>query len=184
MFLSNGATRIFCGVQKQDSSGTAKPIWDLENILLETDQNDTTQVIYTLQPVQYGNLISQLRGSTASYYHFDGLGSTDRLTNSTLTVTDSYLYEGFGRIRTSSGTTTNPFRYVGNLSYYYDADPLQFYVRARHYLPTMGRWISRDPRLGLSEQNLYEYVSANPVNSVDPSGLVVLVHYCEGARVP
>src|SRR5262249_18213049 len=57
-------------VQKQDSSGTAKAIWDLQNILLETNQGDATQVLYTLQPEVYGNLVSQIRNSATNYYHF------------------------------------------------------------------------------------------------------------------
>ena len=58
-------------VQIVDSQGTKKPIWDFQNILLETDGSDATQVVYTLEPAGYGNLVSQRRGSTTSFYLFD-----------------------------------------------------------------------------------------------------------------
>jgi hypothetical protein len=77
-------------VQIVDSQGTKKPIWDFENILLETDGSNNTQVIYTLEPNVYGNLVSQRRSSTTSFYLFDALGSTRKLTGSAGTVTDSY----------------------------------------------------------------------------------------------
>jgi len=35
----------------------------------------------TLEPVAYGNQISQWRGGAGAYYLFDGLGSTTQLTN-------------------------------------------------------------------------------------------------------
>jgi uncharacterized protein RhaS with RHS repeats len=43
------------------------------------------------------------------------------------------------------------------------------YLRARHYAPSTGRFISKDPsRL---EANLYAYSKENPINRVDPTGL-------------
>ena len=37
-------------VQKQDSTGTTRHVWDGQNILLETDGSNIIQVVYTLQP--------------------------------------------------------------------------------------------------------------------------------------
>jgi RHS repeat-associated protein len=71
------------------------------------------------------------------------------------------------------GTTTNNFWYVGQLGYYHDLiGPLEtYYVRARHYIPTDGMWISKDPRQdNLALQMLYVYVENSPQMYVDPSG--------------
>ena len=68
-------------VQKVDSTGTTNFVWDEENVLQEANQSEITQVTYTLEPLVYGNLISQNRAGTPSYYHFDGLGSTEQLTS-------------------------------------------------------------------------------------------------------
>ena len=37
-------------VQKQDSTGTTKHVWDNQNVLLETDGSNIIQVVYTMEP--------------------------------------------------------------------------------------------------------------------------------------
>ena len=65
---------------KEDSAGTKKHLWDFSNYLAETDEDNELQAVYTNEPEEYGNLISQYRrGPTIwvpSYYHCDALGST------------------------------------------------------------------------------------------------------------
>jgi RHS repeat-associated protein len=157
-------------VQIVDSQGTKKPIWDFQNILLETDGSNTTQVVYTLEPAGYGNLISQRRGSS-SYYLFDALGSTRKLVDFSGTVTDSYDYRAYGETFASSGSAVNVFRWVGELGYYFDIDRLAYYLRARPYNPAIARFLSQDP-IGFigSKWNLYSYVGCAPVQWTDPSG--------------
>lgn len=50
------------------------------------------------------------------------------------------------------------------------------YLRARYYSPELGRFISQDPVKGSinnpSSLNRYAYVSNNPINLTDPSGLI------------
>ena len=87
-------------------------------------------------PRSYGQLISQRRGLTTSYYHFDGTGSTAQLTNASQSVTDSYTYDARGNPTTSAGVTTNPFRFVGRYGYYFDIDSGTYYVRVRYYDPS------------------------------------------------
>lgn len=159
-------------VQIIDSQGTKKQIWDGENILLETDGADATQVVYTLEPAEYGNLVSQRRGTTNSYYLFDALGSTRKLTNSAGAVTDSYDFRAYGQIAAISGSTVNVFRWVGELGYYFDDDRDDYYIRARHYSPALARFMSQDP-IGFdgSPWNLYEYVESSPISRVDSQGL-------------
>jgi RHS repeat-associated protein len=159
-------------VQIVDSEGTKKPIWDMENILLETDGSNVTQVIYTLEPAGYGNLVSQRRASTTSFYLFDALGSARKLTSSAGGVTDSYDFRAYGETFASSGSTVNVFRWVGELGYYYDINRVAYYLRARPYSPAIARFLSQDP-IGFegSPWNLYEYVGSVPSNSVDPRGL-------------
>ena len=159
-------------VQKQDSTGTTKHVWDGQNILLETNGSNIIQVVYTLEPLLYGNLISQRRSGTTSFYLFDGLGSTTQLANSTGSVTDSYLYDSFGNIVLTSGSTTNWFRYVGRLGYYYDVDLAGYFMRARYNDAIIGRFLSLDniAEMTISRSNLYCYAANNPANHVDPSG--------------
>ncbi len=154
--------------QRQDSEGTRNLIWDLQNILGELDGSNSTVAAYTLAPKPYGNPISQRRSGATSFHHFDALGSTDRLTDSAQGALASYLYRAFGEQSVLSGSATNPFTWVGRLGYYRQADTSDFWVRARVYRPTTGRWVSRDPlRL---ELNFSRYAVNRPVLLVDPSG--------------
>ena len=163
-------------VQKIDSAGTTKHVWDGQNILLEINAANIIQVVYTLQPELYGNLISQRRGGIGSFYLQDGLGSTIQLANSTGSVTDTYLYDSFGNTLLASGSTLNPFRFVGPLGYYYDSDLVVYYIRARYYDPATGRFRSGDPLtteriLNVAKFFVYAYAKNNPCVYTDPSGL-------------
>jgi RHS repeat-associated protein len=165
-------------VQKQDSSGTTNHLWDGQNILLETNASNIVQVVYTLEPLLYGRLISQWRGGVASFYIYDAVGSTRGLANASGAVTDSYLYDSFGNRLAATGTTSNPYRFIGRLGYYCDSEPALVYVRTRTYQPFDGRFLSRDPvsqRQGfvtaVSPPGSYAYALSNPSLLVDPSGM-------------
>jgi RHS repeat-associated protein len=158
-------------VQKQDSTGTMKQIWDLENMLEETDGNNVTQVVYTLALAQFGELISQRRGGATNFFVFDALGSTDRLTTINAAVTDSYIYKAFGITIPILMPTVNPYRFVGREGYYLDTDLSTYALRARIYDPETGRFLSHDPSgMRTGESNYYTYVGNRPLMAVDPSG--------------
>src|SRR6185295_2299025 len=138
-------TSIYSGdglrVEKQESAGTTKFIWDGQGYLEETDGSNVANAIYTVEPTEFGQVISQTRKSgmtwTPSYYHFDGLGSTVRLSSSAAAVLNSYAYKAFGEIISSTGSTVVPFRWIGEIGYYFDPDLLDNYVRARWYRPML-----------------------------------------------
>jgi len=148
-------------------------------VLLETDGNGNTQVTYTQTPDIYGQIVSQRRSNTTTFYHHDALGSTLALTNSSETVTDSYRFYAFGGTLTNSGSTINPYQYVGNLGYYNEPALSLQYLRARYYQPSMGRFVSPDP---ISFADNYIYVSNNPATGPDPSGLLLMPVWCAGSH--
>ncbi len=156
-------------MQKQDSTGTTKHVWDEQNILLETDASNIIQVVYTLEPLLYGNLVSQRRGMTTSFYLFDALGSTRQLASSAGSVTDTFLYDSLGGALVTTGSTANSQRYVGRQGYYFDPDTGTYSVRTREYAPPLGRWLSCENTLRSSK--LYTYCRGNVVNLSDPSAL-------------
>ena len=65
----------------------------------------------------------------------------------------------------------NPIRYRG---YYYDNETGLYYLNARYYDPSIGRFISLtilDETKGhINGLNLYMYCNNNPIMYVDPSG--------------
>ena len=149
-----------------------KYIWDplSDYVLMEKDENGDTQATNTYLPELYGDMISQRRDGETSYYHFDGQGSTRALTDENEDVTDTYTYTAFGEEVSKTGTTENPYRYVGEKGYYFDEETDDYYVRARTYEPNIIRWRSKDPRSFVDGTNIYSYVLNNPANRVDPTG--------------
>jgi len=122
---------------------------------------------------------AQLCDSTTSFYHHDALGSTLALTDGNEAITDTCRYYAFGGTLTSSGSTINPYQYVGNLGYYNEPALSMQYLRARYYQPSSGRFVSIDPtRQGPS---WYVYASNKPLSFLDPSGKICrpwwTVHY-------
>jgi RHS repeat-associated protein len=157
----------------EDSAGTKKFLWDEQNYLAETDAANDTQAVYTNEPQVYGNLVSQRRSSATSWYHYDALGSTRQLSNASQAITDTYLYDAWGSLLAQTGTTLNPFRYVGQSGYYFDLDPATYYIRARIYQPTIARWWSVDPLEIAPIVGEYYYSLNSPILLRDASGLAV-----------
>jgi RHS repeat-associated protein len=59
------------------------------------------------------------------------------------------------------------------LGYYVNPETDDYYIRARHYLAQLGRFVARDP-IGFEAggASLYRYVGNGPTNAMDPSGNV------------
>ena len=51
-----------------------------------------------------------------------------------------------------------------------DGESGLYYALHRHYHPTLGRWISRDPKGYVDGMGLYEYVGGHPGVGIDPLG--------------
>ncbi len=70
-----------------------------------------------------------------------------------------------------SGTEENNYLYTGEQ---HDADTGLYYLRARHYSPDTGRFLTPDSWQGdmtdPATLNRYVYADANPVNRTDPGG--------------
>jgi RHS repeat-associated protein len=114
----------------------------------------------------------QVSSGTVSFYGYDGHGSTRFLTSTNGTITDTYAYDAHGTLIASTGTTSNNYLYCGEQ---WDPDLGLYFLRARYYLPNLGRFWTRDSFEGRNRDPLslhkYVYVEDNPVNKIDPTGL-------------
>jgi RHS repeat-associated protein len=175
--VTNVVTFAFDGdsrrIQKVTSTTTQKFVYDGDNILLFADASNLTQAVYTIEPAEHGNLIAQrqLEGGVwvAIYHHFDLLGSTCDLTDSSAVITDSYTYFAYGDLVANSGTTVNPFQWVGMLGYWNDPEVSRTHTGEREVDSKTGRYISGD-RVRPRPANLYPYARNDPINWTDPSG--------------
>jgi RHS repeat-associated protein len=162
-------------MEKNSTAGDHKFVYDEQNVLLQTDGSNLAQSVYTLEPMEYGNLVSQRQSQSGIwvpiYYHFDGLGSTASLTDNMRVITDTYTYFAFGKLMASTGTTTNPFTWVGQLQYVTDPETGEYQLHLRQYQPDRARFKSQDPLGQWPDPAEYRYVKNNPLGSVDPAGL-------------
>jgi RHS repeat-associated protein len=79
-------------------------------------------------------------------------------------------YSPFVRVMQDTNPGFQPFGLAGGL---FDPDTGLVRFGARDYDPLTGRWTMKDPiRFAGGDTNLYGYVMQDPVNIVDPSGLV------------
>ena len=111
--------------------------------------------------------LSEFRSNTASYYEQDGVNSVTSLSSSAGALANTYTFDSFGKLTTSTGTITNPFQYTARES---DPETGIYEYRARYYDPSIGRFISEDPVGFADGYNVYDYVSGDPVDFDDPSG--------------
>lgn len=125
-----------------------------------------------------GTLISQ-RASSRHYYLTDQLGSTIALTDTTGAVARTYKYDPYGNRRSTTGSLTQPFQFTGEYQHSGDL----YKIGARYYDTTIGRWTQQDPldQAGdLRDGNRYAYAAADPVNLIDPSGLISISGVVKG----
>jgi RHS repeat-associated protein len=100
------------------------------------------------------------------YYHYDGLGSVIALSNSSGQVVELYSYDVFGEPNRVS-VLGNRFMFTGRE---YDSETGNYYYRARHYKPSIGRFLQADPIGYEAGFNLYSYCENNPITRTDPKG--------------
>jgi len=160
-------------VSSTTAAGTTRYLVDTNRALAQVLAEYTPAGSLTASYVYADDLISMTRGGLTRWYHFDGLGSTRMLTDESGAVTDTYSYDAFGNLIARTGTTQNDFLFTGQQR---DANAGWYYLRARWMDPSVGRFTSVDPFGAGSHTPIYlhryGYAGANPVNSIDPSGLL------------
>ena len=128
-------------------------------MLAELDYDNAEKCFYT----RGDELISQERDGKKSYYVYDGHGSVRALADDSGNVTDKYVYDAFGNLISSYGSTKNDFLFAGE-----QFDPVTglYYLRARYMNPSVSRFITMDSYEGSIDDPVslhkYLYANANP----------------------
>jgi RHS repeat-associated protein len=176
---AGGVSLVYDG----DGNRVKETVAGVTTSYLVADQNLTgyAQVMDELQggtvsrSYTYGlSLINQrltANGQGLSFFGFDGHGSVRYLTSSTATVTDTYDFDAFGNLISSTGSTPNNYLFAGEQ---FDSALGIYYNRARYYDQRIGRFWTMDTLEGSIDEPLslhhYVYASGNPPNRRDPSG--------------
>jgi RHS repeat-associated protein len=159
------------------------------NLIADTQNGQETQ--YLIDPTGIGNVVGTFDGSGnvidhytqglgltsqvdatggAAYYNFDLTGNTTELTGANGVVLNTYSYLPSGEQLSASGSTRNPFTYVGRFSVLGEGSG-QYFMRSRRYQSSLGRFSQPDPIGVAGGIDRYTYAGNLPTVYVDPVGL-------------
>jgi RHS repeat-associated protein len=123
-----------------------------------------------------GGLLFGAFGGTATvssaFYAYDANGNVTTLIDTNGALVASYTYDPYGNTIAATGVlaAVNPFQFSTK---YLDGETGLYYYGYRHYSPSLGRWLSRDPIGEAGGLPLYGFVGNAPVGQIDPFGLSV-----------
>jgi len=150
-------------IADQNPTGYAQVLDELQNGTVTRTYSYGLELINERQPIS-GTL-------TTSFYGYDGHGSVRFLTDSTGAVTDTYDYDAFGNLISSTGSTPNNYLFAGE-----QFDPALgiYYNRARYYDQRQGGFWTLDTFEGYDEEplSLHKYldVYSDPIDHTDSCG--------------
>ena len=161
-YIKNSYTPLGLRYKKEVNGVVSRYIVDDWNIIAEVDKENNIKS----REVRGYELLKKEVENKDYFYHTNEHGDIVYLTNEKENIENSYSYDVFGNIKEQKEAISNQFKYTGEQ---YDSEVQQYYLRARFYNPTIGRFTQEDVYRddGL---NLYVYVINNPLLWADPSG--------------
>ena len=126
-------------------------------------------------PGGIGGVLHLNQGGAHYSYLYDGKGNVTALLGaSSGQVAATYQYDPFGKPMGPVNTLSQPMQF--STKPYDDKTGLSYYGY-RFYVPSLGRWLTRDPIGEAGGINLYAFVANDPINNLDPDGLITV---CKG----
>lgn len=88
-------------------------------------------------------------------------------------------YSAFGEQEIMLNQVTSPWGFSSKRS---DSETGLLYFGKRYLDPVVGRWLTRDPLGYVDGPNPYQFVRNNPINQIDPNGLMTFKEWMGFAR--
>ncbi|MFA7062463.1 MAG: RHS repeat-associated core domain-containing protein, partial [Pedobacter sp.] len=159
-------------IYKSDSHGSQYYL--LEGEHLEAITNGTNWLAKYFRGAVIDEIVNGFQYDTNNVwtnytFHHDALQSVLGLSGHEGSVLQTISYGPFGEKIATTGTANNNYlHFTGREE---DSDSGLYNYRARIYDPTIGRFLTEDPKGFDAGVNFYVYVQNNPVNANDPMGL-------------
>jgi RHS repeat-associated protein len=176
-------------VQEAEGGTTTDLYYNADGQVVEERVGGQARVQYVWSPVATDTLVERDRdptgGGTLSerlWVQQDANGDVTALVNSSGQVVERYAYDPYGAVtvldanwNVRTGGSAYAWRYLFQGGRY-DTATGYYNFRARDYSPTLGTWLRNDPLgFGGGDTNLYRFVTNNPLNEADPTGLFGLL---------
>jgi RHS repeat-associated protein len=193
---ASGATQTYSGANsaaltydalgrprtETSSGGATTFLYDGSNLIGEYGVNGQILNRYVTGPGTDEPLTWYSGSGTSSraWYAADNAGSVIATADQNANATATYDYGPYGEPITSAGASAwggSRYRYTGQIEI---PGARSYYYKARVYDPGMGRFHQTDPVGYSSDVNIYAYVTNDPINWNDPSGLRIYTNTVNG----
>jgi RHS repeat-associated protein len=154
---------------------TTQYLWDPANRLpqLAIERNASSHAL--IRRYIYGDGPVAMQTPTATYfYHLDPHGSVTELSTENGHLAAAYHYDGWGNVTVDGDGHGNPLLFQAELK---DSSTGLYYMRARDYDASNGRFTKRDPKaapVGAPVMTPYQFAYDRPTSLGDPSGQVTI----------
>ncbi|MDI6843932.1 MAG: RHS repeat-associated core domain-containing protein [Anaerosomatales bacterium] len=142
-------------------------------LLSATDTAGGQSFVTTYAYDEAGNLFSMTRAGETYCYHLNARGDVVAFTDSRSAVVNACAYDLWVQPLSAQETVANPYRYA---SYRHNASTGLYCCWNRYCAPALARFLTRDVYPGEladpATMNPYLYCGGDPVNAVDPSGMM------------
>jgi len=151
-------------------------IWDGWNMISEQSNTHTNYMIWGLdlsgtlnKAGGVGGLLSASFNGINVFYAYDANGNVSDVVDSSGLILAHYEYDPFGNKTQSTGTfaNINPWQFSTK---YWESETQLLHYQLRPYIPSLGRWLTRDPIEENGGVNLYGFVRNNGIEQWDCLG--------------
>jgi len=153
-------------VAKTHNGVTRRYVYLGHDLAVEADANGNVLATYFYEP-GIDLPVSRTDANGTIYYLHDLAGSITALTRPDGSLIGRYHYTPWGEVAADPGMPAQPLLWTAREL---DETGL-YYLRARYYLPRIGRFLSEDPAGLAAGLNLYVFAHNRPVGARDPFGL-------------